>query len=93
MATPIETFLRQRLKALRKASGLTQPQVAELAGMSYNYYQDIEYGVRPNVSLRMLAGIAWAYGVTVSELFAAEMPKIKLPSRPVPPPHYKKRKK
>lgn len=36
----------ERLKIIRKARGLTQENVAELAGISYHGYQKYEYGER-----------------------------------------------
>lgn len=41
--------ISERLKIIRKARGLTQENVAELAGISYHGYQKYEYGERvPN---------------------------------------------
>ena len=77
---------------MRQKSGLTQSIVAELAGISYDYYKDIEQGVRPNVSLRMIEQIAKVYGLSIHELFSPELPEIKLKQKPIPSPHYKKRK-
>ena len=38
--------MRERLKAARKAAGMTQQQVAEKLGVSLRYYQQIEQGIR-----------------------------------------------
>lgn len=38
--------ISERLKIIRKARGLTQEKVAELAGVSYHGYQKYEYGER-----------------------------------------------
>lgn len=72
-------------------TGLTQSIVAELAGISYDYYKDIEQGVRTNVTLRLIDQIAKAYGFTVHELFSPEMPKVKVKLKSISSPHYKKR--
>ncbi len=65
--------------------------VSELAGISYDYYKDIEQGYRPNVSLRMIDQIAKVYGLTVHELFSSEVPTVKTKLKPIPSPHYRKR--
>ena len=36
--------MRERLKAARKAAGMTQQQVADRLGISVRYYQSIEAG-------------------------------------------------
>jgi len=72
--------------------GLTQSVVAELSGISYDYYKDIEQAVRPNLSLRIIDQIAKVYGLTVHELFSPQLPKIKVQFKPITSPHYKKRK-
>lgn len=59
--------LAGRLRALRLARGLTQWAIAE-RGLSYKYYQRIESG-RVNVTIRTLARVARALGVSVPELF------------------------
>lgn len=59
--------LAERLRALRRARGLTQWAIAE-RGLSYKYYQRIESG-RVNVTIRTLVRVARALGVSVPELF------------------------
>jgi transcriptional regulator with XRE-family HTH domain len=58
-----------------------------MAGISHIYYQSIEAGRRPNVSLRVLEKIAIAYGLSIHELFTASSPLIKLCKKPMPSPH------
>ncbi|MDE1171855.1 MAG: helix-turn-helix transcriptional regulator [Verrucomicrobium sp.] len=82
-----------RVKELRRKAGLTQLHFAELAGISYPHYQDIELGRRPNVSIRLIGQIAKVYGLTASELFSQEFPAIKMKTNSISSPHYKKRKK
>ena len=91
--TTSEEFLRQRLKVLRGKSELTQGMISELAGISYDYYKDIEQGVRPNVSIRVVEQIAKVYGLSIHELFSPDIPTVKTKLKPMPSPHYKKRKK
>ena len=86
-----EMFLRNRLRVLRKAAGLTQEGVAELAGISSIFYQSIEAGRRPNVSLKTIDKISRGYGLTIHELFAPQVPRAKIPKIPEPP-HRQRRK-
>ena len=90
--TDSELFLRKRLRALREKAGLTQAGISELSGVSYDYYQNIEQGKRPNVSLRMIHQIAKVYGLTVHELFSPELPKAKVKLKLISSPHYNKQK-
>jgi transcriptional regulator with XRE-family HTH domain len=90
--TDTELFLRKRLRVLRAAAGLTQAVISELSGVSYDYYQNIEQGKRPNVSIRMIHQIAKVYGLTVHELLSPELPKVKTTLKQIPSPHYKQRK-
>ncbi len=87
------SFLRVRLRALRKLCGFTQEGVAELAGISPIYYQSIESGRRPNVSLIFIEKIASAYGLKIHELFSPKIPVIKVQRKPLPPPHHQPAKR
>ncbi len=64
--------LRARLaksaKRLRVASGSTQEQIAERAGLNPRHYQKIETG-SVNVTLNTLEQLSQAFGVDVTELF------------------------
>jgi transcriptional regulator with XRE-family HTH domain len=91
--TESELFLRKRLRFLREKAGLTQAAIAELSGISYDYYQNIEQGKRPNVSIRLIHQIAKAYGLSVHELFSPVVPTIIIKTKPMPPPHRQKRGK
>jgi transcriptional regulator with XRE-family HTH domain len=91
--TPTETFLRNRLRVLRKEAGLTQEAVAELAGISFIFYQSIEAGRRPNASLKTIDKISHVYGLTIHELFAPTVPKVKVKRVPEPPHRRKRRRK
>jgi len=57
-----------RLRALRKERGVSQEDLAALAGLDRTYVSGIERGVR-NVSLRNIALLSKALGVPLSELF------------------------
>jgi transcriptional regulator with XRE-family HTH domain len=57
----------KKLRELRKVSGLTQEQVAELAGIHKNYVSDCENG-RRNISLENILALSRALKVKPGEL-------------------------
>jgi transcriptional regulator with XRE-family HTH domain len=59
-----------RVKEIRKAKGLSQEQLAALAGVSRSQLSEIETEAKPANTLR-LAAIARVLGVDVHELFAS----------------------
>jgi transcriptional regulator with XRE-family HTH domain len=61
--------LGNRIRDLRKERGLTQEQLAELAGLHYTYIGSVERAEK-NVSVLNLAKIATALKVGGYELFA-----------------------
>jgi transcriptional regulator with XRE-family HTH domain len=67
-----------RLRDLREQEGLTQEDFAELAGISYKYYQLIEIGRRIDLRLSTLERLAAAYGLKVHQLLAPVVPRVKL---------------
>jgi len=56
-----------RVKELRSVRGITQENLAELAGLSRQYIGDVERGTR-NISLVNIEKIAAALDVTLPEL-------------------------
>lgn len=56
-----------RLRKARKASGLTQVEVAKKAGISENYYAQIERGER-NPTTSVFLGIIKALGVSSKDI-------------------------
>ncbi len=68
--------LQQRVRQIRKRAGLTQDEAAQKAGISYIYYQSIEGGRRPNVSLWTLEKLAGAFGLKLHELVAPVVPRL-----------------
>jgi transcriptional regulator with XRE-family HTH domain len=60
--------LGQMLKALRQRRGLTQDQLAQIAGYSKGYISLLESGARKNPSLPTLKRLAKALKVKVGEL-------------------------
>lgn len=57
----------ERVRELRKKAGLSQEQLADRCELDRTYVGGIERGER-NVSLRNIAIIARALGVTISDL-------------------------
>ena len=80
MSVPIQRRLIDRLRALRAKHGLTQEGFAELAGLGYKHYQQIEIGKKPDLRLSTLERIASAYGIEVHQLLAPRMPPSKIRS-------------
>ncbi len=64
----IEKQFGERVRELRVARGLSQEQLASKSGMHRTYLGSIERGER-NPSLKNIAAIAKALGVTLSQLF------------------------
>lgn len=67
--------MKLRLKELRLEKGLTQRQVAEMAGMSVSYYTELELG-RKQINANRLEGLAKVFGVPPKGLIAGSDAKI-----------------
>ncbi|AVX21635.1 Helix-turn-helix [Carboxydocella sporoproducens DSM 16521] len=63
-----------RLKAIRKALGLSQTRLAELSGVSQAYISELEAGCK-QPTLTILDKLAKALGVSVAELLDEQKPK------------------
>lgn len=61
------------MKRLRKERGLTQEKLAELADLHINYVSSCERGER-NISIRNIAKMALALGVSMGVLVTEECP-------------------
>ena len=61
-------LLLEKLRQLRRISGLTQEQFSEAAGLSYKYYQAVEAGRKRELRLSTLERMARAHGLEVWEL-------------------------
>lgn len=61
----------ENLLCLRQKNGLTQPQVADGAGLSLRGYQNYERGLR-EPQLTALIALADFYGITLDELVCRE---------------------
>lgn len=83
MPVSVQQRLIERLRELRKRHELTQERFAELSGISYKYYQQIEIGRKPDLRLSTLVRLASAYGIEVHGLLGPDVPttQIKPPKR------------
>lgn len=68
----LSTLVGGRIKALRKAKGWTQEQLAEASSLHYSYIGGVERGER-NISLDTLEKIVGALQVPPMELFRIEL--------------------
>ncbi|MCW5549564.1 MAG: helix-turn-helix transcriptional regulator [Opitutaceae bacterium] len=68
--------LMARVRQFREASGLTQEQFAERAGLDYKYYQHVEAGRRPNPELITLLKLAKGTGRELWELLKFDGPPL-----------------
>ena len=69
----MEGFLKnlgERIRGIRKASRLSQAQLAEKAGLHTTYVSDVERGEARKVSAEVLYAIAQALGVRLADLVA-----------------------
>ncbi len=79
---PLFLAVGHRVIALREQRGLIQAQLAELASMDPNYLWRIEAG-RQNLSLRNVARLAKALGVTLSVMLEGiDVEDIEVAKRP-----------
>ena len=68
----IQKALGQKLRAIRKAKGLTQEQVADKGGMNFKYYGAIERG-EINVTLKTVSNLARILNVRMGDLFSFDL--------------------
>jgi transcriptional regulator with XRE-family HTH domain len=71
---PILPVLSSRLRRLRQRHALTQEAFAEVAGLSYKFYQQIEAGRKKQVWLETVERLAAAYGLEAWQLLAPDDP-------------------
>lgn len=67
-----------RVRQFREASGLTQEQFAERAGLDYKFYQHIEAGRKPNLGMETLLKLAKGTGRELWELLKFDTPPLAL---------------
>ena len=63
-------MLAKRIRELRNKKDLSQEKLARLAGVSYNTIVKIESGESKNPTIKTMAGIAKALGISLDELIA-----------------------
>ena len=68
MDTSTKIKLGRKIKEFRRKRGITQEQLAELAGTSYKYIQRIEGKTPPDVRLTTIVRLAKALKVKPDEL-------------------------
>jgi transcriptional regulator with XRE-family HTH domain len=79
VASSSASLLLKNIKLLRERHELTQERVAELSGIDYKFYQSIETGRRPNVTLSTLGQIAVVYGIPGHKLISSRLPRTTVP--------------
>ncbi|OMF02793.1 helix-turn-helix transcriptional regulator [Paenibacillus sp. FSL H7-0942] len=67
--TTLRNSVGERIRAIRKAKGLTQQQLAELSGLDDAYIGSVERGER-NFSIDTLEKIVHALGMPLANFFA-----------------------
>lgn len=72
MDTRIQTSFGTRCKELRAGLGVSQESFANAIGMDRSYYASIEAG-RRNVTLINMKKLADGFGVSLSQLFDADV--------------------
>jgi transcriptional regulator with XRE-family HTH domain len=75
--SPTLKRLLNHLKQLRLRKKLTQEAFAEVAGMSYKYYQAVETGRKPDLRFSTLERLATAHGLQPYELLSPTLPRSK----------------
>jgi len=74
VANDIAKRLLARIRELREARGLTQESFAELAGLTYKHYQQVEAGRKSDVRLSTLVKMAEGLDLNLSELVDFDTP-------------------
>ena len=70
---PFHEFMRQR----REELGLTLQEVATAAGCTKSHVWEVEKGRAPNLTIRLVAGIADALAVPRDDLFSRALASVK----------------
>lgn len=74
--------LRERLRQIREARGLSQEAFAEHAGLKYKHYQAIEAGRKEDVRLSTLVKLARACRLELWELLNVDVTPLALAEVP-----------
>jgi DNA-binding XRE family transcriptional regulator len=81
-AADINVVIGQRVRLLRKASGVTQQELADRCGMFRTYISRIENGTA-NPSLQVLANLAELFGISISHLIRETQSDLDLQAVPL----------
>ncbi|MBC2595954.1 helix-turn-helix domain-containing protein [Ruficoccus amylovorans] len=76
--------LGDRLRSLRARHGLTQEEFAQLAGIGYKFYQDIEGARKKEIWLSTVERLAIPYGLRAWQLLTPDMPEDSKVARKAP---------
>ena len=71
-------LLSEHLKQLRERHNLTQESLAQMSGVAYKYYQEIEGCRRANLEILTLEKIAGVFGLEAFHLFSSKLPSTKV---------------
>ncbi len=74
-------LLSERLKELRTRHDLTQESLAQMSGIAYKYFQEIEGCRRDNLELLTIERIASVFGLEAYELFLDTLPETELKAK------------
>lgn len=70
--------MREYLKKLRKEKGYTMQTVADMLGISKQYYQSIEVGKRQqNMDITLAVKLSDIFGISIQTLIEAEQAETK----------------
>ncbi len=64
-----------RFRLLRNRHGLTQEEFAQLAGIGYKFYQQIEGGTKKQIWLSTIEKLAKAYNLDAWQILSPEPPE------------------
>ena len=66
--------IAERLRILRHRHAITQQECAELAGMSFKFYQILESGKKKQIWLETVEKLASVYGLNAWQLLMPDLP-------------------
>ena len=68
-------LIATRLRQLRHRHGLTQQEFAELAGLGFKFYQQLESGRKKQIWLETIVRVAEPYGLEPWQFLSPELPE------------------
>jgi transcriptional regulator with XRE-family HTH domain len=67
-------LIATRLRQLRHRHGLTQQEFAELAGLGFKFYQQLESGRKKQIWLETIVRLAEPYGLEPWQFLSPQLP-------------------